>query len=563
MSSTSISDLTNDLSFRAIGRTLAHNRLSLVLLAVAAVAGYGFLAFTPNVVGDDWEVLTIGRDFPLIPILLLVGRYVLAGVVMLVPVVDSPPTLSLMVGAAGLLGFGAVSAHLLGLGRDRPAFAAFVGVLMFCPLWAETMSFKVLRYVLPVGLALSAVLLRQYLVCWRLALAGRLRSREGAWHLAGAVLAVVATAGFYQTYIFFAGVLLAGAMLLWCFRQADRPIGPGLLAGTGTYLAITFIGLVAYTLSLVAFFSLTGASTFETAQYDLRSNVSSVTGLIANVPRTAEYVFQYLFRSQHLWPGWLKVPGWAATAAIVLALVDRARSTGRPAVVVWPMVLLIAAVLMPWSLGLLRSTAPFRYNSLLPVTAVTALLFGAGIHCTAGRRARIALTVVTALTIAAFIHQHNLGQSATYWLNRRDLAVAQRMLQRIETHEQFDRLDPQTVRVEVFGRLDFPGPQEAFHGPEAPDPMSDSILTMGVLTGQTGRLPRLFHVLGADRMYVCPLAATRAGQIPPDRRSATREVLSAMPAWPAQGAIRFVADPPNTIFIKLGPVDAGPPEGQP
>ena len=493
------------LSLRGVGEALWSRRGTLMLLALPLVPAYGFAAFNLNLAGDDWAVRAAGRKSGMATFALQLGRWGAWFIWKHLHLLELTPALSVVVAVSSLLGFGAVAGAMLGLHRDRWAYGAFVGMMTLSPVWAEAVAFRMSAFVLLAGLVMTAALLAAWLRCWRLWLRCGWNGRL-ALGLLGAAGLFMLTAAIYQVLVLLAAVMFWGAVLVDIHerREGENP-GRALGRAFGAWAASSAGGLAAYAGSVVLIFAVGDVKPMADDAYQLANNASTVSQLLDNVSVVGRHMAQFLFLPQHLGPLVLKAPLWLGGAVLAAAVMGLPLRRGRWGLAIVSAVFLGLILLLPWAVGLLRGERAMRLNALLPLAAVMALGLGLPLLLTARSTAsqRVLRSVLAAgacLALFVSIHQHNVGQLVTHSLNRRDFAVAQRILERLEADPAYGSLGEAPLMY-LYGRMSFPGRGGPFNTPPVHGPMDSSIVGVGILDQQTGRLPMLMQLLGSMRRF--------------------------------------------------------------
>jgi len=149
--------------------------------------------------------------------------------------------------------------------------------------------------------------------------------------------------------------------------------------------------------------------------------------------------------------------------------------------------------LIPWAIGIIRSPPMYRYNALMGLAFIYSLVFTFTIEHLKIPIIRFGLVFLAFLTLGVFAFQHNIAALSMYTTNQRDLAVATRILKRIEEHKDYLNLaqDGRYTLV-IIGRLNL-RKIRPFAPPRYPGVMGSSIVKCGVFNCQPDKVEWLFR----------------------------------------------------------------------
>lgn len=521
--------------------------------ALVVVVAYGLEMFNVLLSGDDWEALQVdGYQYQWV---VAIGRWMQVVVWWLAEDNAFAPALTLGVLAAAYLCVALVLAQCLGLKRDFSK-VALAALLVTFPLNAESFSFSLLHLPLALGLVCAggATLL---LVAGQQAITQG--ERRQAWAYGGVTVPLVMlAAACYQPAAIFvvSGILLRALALLrssTSLSEMRRSVG-GLLAYAA--MAIT-AGVIAYGLSVHIVAAMAGVSLNQDGLYAM---TGSLNGSLADwgkgVGGGVAVVADLLLSPHHLFPPVAKVVLVAALALAAGLYGGRGALWRLPAFIV----LLAALLLAPASLGMVRNVGNYRFNSLIAFAVPMAGLVALVVDEAAAPTRRRLMASMAVLLVAVFAFQQNRASVSTLLLNRRDMAIAGRMLARIDAVPGFASLAEQgQVDVVVVGRVleqrhDLGRPfSPKSHGRVTH--LDNSVVDCGVFNCQIQRLESAVRLISEHRVNYrfrvwpeVPSALSPAG-----REDLARRIAQAHP-WPAPDAV-IEAD--GVVVLILQPAPGG------
>jgi len=253
---------------------------------------------------------------------------------------------------------------------------------------------------------------------------------------------------------------------------------------------------------------------------------------------------QFVLREQHLIPALVKYIFLGSIALLIVGIYRYGflthQSHRRACVVTLLSALIIATLLiLPWVIGLIRTPNSYRYNGIVAISLVFAGIVVLAIEYQENRLLKSIGQLGALVLILVFFFQNNVASSVTYHSNRRDFAIANRILVRLESEHQFERLwqrksfDNLLVGTPtVYNRRPF------IAGPVSP-PMAGSIIGCGVFNCQNGRINNVAYLLqyGTTHIRWRPLA-----NLPATKKTSVLGEAANMPSWPSSGAMKRISD---------------------
>jgi Glucosyl transferase GtrII len=518
-------------------KSLLEERAVISIVVILSLCAYGFLAVQHTVAGDEWAAfhLTDYQDVWSIQI----GRWMAPLVRHILADNALAPTVTLSIFIFGQLISFLICVRVIGL-KDSFAVFGLLATTMFFPFWAEAVNFRLLHGQLALGLLFSvsygAVGWRafRFLACDRNLMVGILLTGLGAIFFSFAN-------SLYQGVGQF-GLILIFAAAINRLVLAAPPIGAKQISVLVIVVAgIILFGSAMYALEVAAtqwIFKIPPAS----GDYALsESVVGTIPEMTENVRRALAYMGAFLFYPTHLFPISTKVIFLAVLTTVISTVIIF--SQGAWLKFGLALICLLGIFAAPWAIGLVRTPNSYRYLAIISASLCYGAIFGLALeHCRIPL-IRGALQLGTIAVVLIFVFQQNMASVITFENNRRDVAVTNRLLARIENLPEYrliDRSQPVTL-VPVGTPQFYVG--RPFAAPHRSGVMNDSIISCGIYSCQIFRMSDAFVLLSADsvRYDVKPISAFDE----PIRAEAT-----GMPNWPGLGSVIF-ADK-NVVLIKFG-----------
>jgi hypothetical protein len=519
---------------------VAPYKRALAAVAFLAVVAYGFIAFSHTMAGDEWTSFQTERYQHLWSI--QIGRWVAPIIWSLLGDNALAPTFTITLFVCAQMFAFLLAARVIGL---RSAFAVFalMATSAFFPFWAEAVNFKLLHSTFAFGLPMSCLAGTAMWLAWRESAAGK-RLVAAAWVLSAAVgLSLVLST--YQGLSQFAIILFLAAILNRIVLRAGEP--PSLREAVSlVYILVgtVVLGAALYWAEVAITQEIYGTSPLQ-GQYALGDSlIGSWNDLSMSVSRLVSYNRSFLVSPNHLFPFASKLL-FLVTLAVVVHRVTRVAPSS---ITRWVLlvVCLVGMFVAPWAIGLIRVPFSYRYIAL----ASAALLYGAVVgianEWSAAPFLRGVVRVCSILIVVIFVFEQNSASLITYENNRRDLAITNRLLARIESDPHYRSIDPsKPVRLLVYGiPAMFTG--RPFSASAGAGPLSESIISCGIYDCQLFRIPDALRLLSTDRTrYVI----TPADQLDPAASAMLESKVAQMSMWPAVGSVTFIDS--NTIVIKF------------
>lgn len=523
------------------------HRQALFAAGTLCLLTYGFVAFNHTFAGDDFNVFTKIEGQNWFDWLIRIGRPVQALTYSLGGDYLAPAfTLSLMV--AGLLVAGLIISVAMQLTGQLNVFI-FISLLALCPVWAEHVNFKVNHLTIAVG-AVSAA--GAACLVWETAVA--LKSRHNPLHTAGcllsaSILLAIAAASKQEIYIF--GLTATLLIALRHVPNASKPVSELMFAVAGTVLAAA-LGILIY-LGLVLLTQHTfNAPPLSTGDYSLSGSlVASAEDLAMAYDRFLRYFRQFLCQGQHLIPVMVKYVFLGSLALLMATIYRKASRRSRS----WKHALLVmlvscaiaaALLILPWAIGLMRTPNSYRYNGIVAICIAFAGIITLAIEEFDSRFFKSLWQTAALLVILVFFYQNNLASSVTNHLNRRDFAIVNRILARLESDPQFEQL----WRRKSWNVIYLGEPKvlsgKPFVSPMTRRPMAHSIIDCGAFDCQQQRIESLSYLLQYGKIDIHWVAVEALSAPNKDR---IMKAAKEMPNWPAPGALRRVSD--SEVILKF------------
>lgn len=460
------------------------------------------------------------------------------------------PAFTLTVMIAALLAAGLTFSRLLHLTGELNVFI-FLSLIVLCPIWAEHINFKLNH--LAVAIATMAAAGASYAI-WKATTEDLENpvslSRSTLYLLFASILIAVAAASRPEMTIF--GLSAVALIVLRELPDSPNPARTLLITGSAALLAavvsiVWFGTFVAFTRNL---FDISPPAPGN--PYGISTTlISNVEDLKLVLERFHNYFWQFLSGDQHLIPAFAKYI-FLGSMVFLIAGAYRYRylrhQCHRDALIVTLLVTLtvLALLVLPWTLGLIRTPNSYRYNGIVAISLVFAGIVVLAIDYQESQLLKSIGQLGALILILIFFFQSNLASSVTYHVNRRDFAIANRILVRLESEPQFEKLwQRNSFDILLVGtpKMYIKRP---FIAPAASPPMSGSIIQCGVFNCQLGRINDATYLIqyGTTRIRWKPLVGLTA-------KEKTRVLSEArkMPSWPSGGAMKRISD--SEVILKF------------
>ena len=513
---------------------------------LTVLLAYGFAMYNLLLAGDDWDVL-VGSFSPVQP--LSIGRWTQTVIWRLVGYQIFSPPFTIAATCAAYLIFGCACCLCLGLTR-RESWLIFVCMLVSFPFNAEPLVFDMAHLDLAFGIVMATVsgllTVRSYEL-----FEGR-RKCTAMVQATAAVIAFVLSAAAYQTLALFAPALVLVRLvgMLRQRRESVRLLG-SMARLLGCSAVIVSIGLLFYMESMRVASWLTDTPLISTGGYAVvDSFVTSWSELFRQVSAGLDLWRDVLFHSQHLFPIFPKVLFLVMAAALIVAMASGGTepdyagphrpitvldSTVRIAVLCGAIIMLFLA---PLALGMVRKFSSYRYDNMVGMAVPWSVVFALLFDMTNNRRRRWGIGLLAFSVIAIFVFEQGHSSVTSFLLNRHDLAIANRMLERITQNQAFAPYAKKGQADILF--------YDAGQRDVLPRPLSADQFVIGAIDGcgifncQLRRVSSAFRQLSeADMAYQVSfwpdIPVTTSAE---DRRQLEQRIQNAS-SWPAPDAVIF------------------------
>jgi hypothetical protein len=509
-------------------------RWQLVFFGLGTLIAYGFHAFTLTLNLDDWQAYA--NPGALNETIVSHGRWMATLQFQLTNNLFAPAFLIFLYVFFYLLS-AAILIKVVGI-NDKAAIFFIIGAIIFHPFHADAISFDTIHH--HPGVLTAAVSAYFATVAMNHVFA---RQRIGLAILYTAVSAFLLSLAisFYQPTIYVFTVILGAHILNDIFSNREnatiKNIGIRIvfiiaLAALGGFLWTigVRISLIVYNVEPLAPES-TYSANFIASFDDLRTTTS----------RFVTFFSHYLFRPQLLMPAVVKyiflimllsfaIIGWRAAVK---------RSVIHATLVILGLLLLLV---IPWSIGLIR-LPDNTYNSraLTGNIFVYGIIIGIVLQHATYKYLRRGLLVLLWVLISIFLFQNSSASLVLHTNNQRDIAIANRILDRVESHPDFHFLltPPQPVEVVVIGELPLRFVRPFTHV-RTPPPMHFSALHCGVFSCQPSRLSALLTLYQTSNVNY-PVAGIPFSLLPPEETVIVSAIMATMEPWPSPDSI-YITD---------------------
>ncbi len=301
-------------------------------------------------------------------------------------------------------------------------------------------------------------------------------------------------------------------------------------------LSVAAISITLYVISVLLSWEFSGFGPLQVGQYDITQGYSVGVGSILSRLQELVVIWRdYLKGSVH---GHFKVTKWLLISLFIAGLVFFAAKAVRlkqMSGLVIPVIFLVCLV-APFLLYVLREQYYPRYNTLLPLGVMLALLPVILLNSIASPALRVMVSAICAIIVVGNIFAHNIVAVGKVLIFNRDMALAGRVLNRIEM-----KLDASEtgkyVNVRLIGFLPLNERARPFGDGAGPDPgqkyFVSSIAECSVFACQTNRFFFAIQLLEAGLKIV-----RNRGPMTPDQQA----FVASMPVWPHKDAVAKFGD---------------------
>lgn len=541
----------------------AHERLRTAaglwtFYALVVLLAYGFTMFNLVLVSDDWVALQANFQSDLV---ISVGRWMDAIIWYLTSDDSFAPALTLGVLALAYGIFAMACCICLDLKR-RESYLIFACMLICFPFNAEPFVFKNMHLVFAFAMTMATVsgllIVRSHEL-----LIGE-RTLKAAALGAGAAIAFVVSAAAYQTHALLAAALVL-ARSVGMMRETEA--NPRLLRSIASLFGLSAMvfgfGYLLYMASVHAASSLTEIPLATQGKYAVvGSFAESWHELFHQVHRGLDFLSDLFFSTQHLFPLATKLAFLLVTAAAMMLFafgLDGANSADHPrrtltrdgsakAVILAGIVVLL--FLAPLTLGMLRKITAYRYDGLIGIAVPYAMVFALLFDMLRETRWRSAAAALTVVIIATFIFEQNRASITSFLLNRRDLAVAGQMLERITANPAFAPFAAKGQATILFygERLE----HRTLPRPFSIDGLQPrSMNDCGPFNCQPWRIAPAFWLISAGGVtYRADVWPALTADLPQEEKDVLEQRIQQAHPWPAPDAVIFGT---NVIVVMLRP----------
>ena len=195
---------------------------------------------------------------------------------------------------------------------------------------------------------------------------------------------------------------------------------------------------------------------------------------------------------------------------------------------------------------MVRKISAYRYNNLVGIDVPYAMVFALLFELAPDIRVRRGLAIVAVAVLAIFIFEQNRASLTTFLLNRRDLAIAGRMLDRITANPAFAPYAAKGQAVIVFYGAPFEVSPRPFSADEY---ILGAIDSCGVFNCQIDRATQAFGFISTNNIrYQTGVWPDIPTNITTEEKQLLEQRIKAAHPWPAPDAVIFGT---NVIVVKL------------
>lgn len=532
---------------------------------VVVLVAYGFTMFNLTLASDEW--LSLQQTEPFYWLVIAQGRWLSKLIWQAADDISFAPAFTLAVLCVAYFLFALICCWCLGLKR-KGAILIFTCVLICFPINSEPFSFKMAHLIFAAAIGFASLsglaIVRGFEQLHK--------DRTFAAGFSGVLAAFffMLSAALYQSLALFGcAIVLMKVVGILREKIALRPALSRIVVLLVFASATVVVGLVFYFISVRVASSITSVQLLEGSRYAVSNSLISTWGeFVSRAVQGFEVLYDLLFAGNTLFPKIAKITFLVAAAGLLLAFAvdweeDGERANGRTenlhgrivrAAILCTVIALL--FLLPLILGMLQKFPLYRYNNLVGVALPHAMVYALLYETARDSYWRGAVTCLAILIIGIFAFEQNRSSVTGFLLNRRDFAIASRMLERISANTAFTPFASKGRAWIVFygDHLDdrlLPRPFSVDHRREIRH-VSRTNVDCGVFNCQRMiRADYAFRLISETRMtYQTSVWPKLPLEVTPEEKQRLSDRIAAAHPWPAPDAVIFDT---NVIVIVLQP----------
>lgn len=522
---------SNNTSFKDIFTTPFNGYLILISI-LTALAGYGQMAFTMLLAGDDWAGVISGSY--LSKFVLMIGRwnhYFLGK--LFDDRIFSPSfsffLLALSIGIAAL-----IYIHLFKI-KNKVHQVIFIALCSSFPIWFEAYLFNIGR--LPKCLALISGACGALLLANSYLFSSDFKLKKIGSYIAGLLLLVLTT-GCYQVYLF---IPVLALLIYAALRNYES---------TKEAVAIFVKILVSLLIVVILYYIITKSLTFiyavemhTSGRYGITFSAATI---VSNFTTAIGALIRFYTKSQMNLPLLVKLIGLASILFFLINEFILKKTKG--AILGIKVLLFLGAILVPWSIGFIKGEGAFRLNSLVSLCLSYTFFFVYLLKELKGKRRYIYNTLLTLGIgiIIVFTFKNSASTYAKYLSNKRDMALSSKLLDHIHSSDNYSANPQKLYKVYFIGANPYTQQSRPFDIEQNYDSKVTNLMNIGIWDGQIGRIKHAFYLLGEKGKrfkFYAPSSAKTAEAIEIfNSRKSNQRIVQEIKNWPHESSVISLAD---------------------
>lgn len=530
--------------------------------ALVVVISFGTEMFSLTVTGDDWNALIY--DHHQDRWVVSIGRWLQMVVWQLTDDANPAPALSLAILAAAYLATAVVLSEMLFI-TNRVATLILAATLVTFPINTETFSFQLAHFHIAVGMLCAMVGAATTVLAHEAWLRNH-RRKAMLLAVAGALGLALACADYQLLAGFWASAILARALGHVLYEPWTSSVRRSLSNLLIFALICGICGIALYAISVrVVAFAL-DIPLMDSGRYAVTNALVSSWGEFSRIwTRSCTAFLNTLFFGQYGYPYAAKLLFLTAVAYLVVESLWRnrgRRDRGAPMesilllLIVTAMVAIVFILIMPLKNGFLR------YNNMTALAIPHAVVFALLYIRPKGRWLQMTVVAALTLSLCAFSYVQNRASMAGMLNNQRDMAILNRLLERITSNPDFPALSQRgpvkliVYRTPKFLRL-LPRPFMA-DAPRVGLYFNASVVDCGIFSCNVQHIHEAIKLIKESRVsfqmsqWPNRLDEPLPPGISPDEAARLDARLKSMPTWPLSGSVVFEKD---YVLVAVGGED--------